>query len=256
MMFLNKLKVVAAAVLVLALCGGAGVLTYRAPAGERRDGDKPVPQAQAADPAANPKAPAPPPPARPMQDVPSARDGILVVVGTEVKEGEKVPKDRLVEVTIAGEVRRFARLKEGDKVEKGQLLALLDPTLALDDVAIAKSKVEAAKADYAASLKTRDAAKERLLTLQKLAQGPNPTVSKEELSAAQLTYDRYFFEEAGKKEGVNAAEKELRRAENVLKTYEIRSPARGTVLQLHKRQGDAARGYDPVVRILLDEADE
>src|SRR6185312_3161447 len=36
-------------------------------------------------------------------EVPSARDGILLVIGTEIKEGAKVPANQIITVAIDGE---------------------------------------------------------------------------------------------------------------------------------------------------------
>src|SRR5262249_38721991 len=63
------------------------------------------------------------------QEVPSQRDGVLLFVGTEVKPGEQVGPDRLIIVKRGDQETRYRRLKEGDTVEAGQLVALLDDRL-------------------------------------------------------------------------------------------------------------------------------
>src|SRR5437016_8963195 len=78
-------------------------------------------------------APAPPAPVEPVKkkgpvQVPSRRDSVV--------------KELLV--------------KEGDKVEEGQVLARLDDRLAEADVKISEARVTACKADILASEKTRD----------------------------------------------------------------------------------------------------
>ena len=55
----------------------------------------------------------------------SKLDGIVQFIGTEIKEGEKVPAGELISAQNGGETKRFRRLRPGDVVEKGQLLAEL-----------------------------------------------------------------------------------------------------------------------------------
>ena len=54
--------------------------------------------------------------------------------------------DRLKPIT-----RDLRLLKEGDEVKEGQLLSLIDPSQALDEFDIKKTKLWAARADFAAS---------------------------------------------------------------------------------------------------------
>ena len=103
--------------------------------------------------------------ANPFVSVPAQRDGVLLVVGTEIKEGEKVPADRLVVVKVGGEEKRYLRLREGDTVEEGQLLARLDDRLARLDADVQKSKVDAAKAALGTASKVHEAAVRRQKTL-------------------------------------------------------------------------------------------
>src|SRR6185437_5330119 len=88
--------------------------------------------------------------------------GILVLIGTEIKDGEKVSARDMVKLEVGSEAKSFRRLRAGDKVEKGQLVAMLDDRLARDDVAVKESKVEAAEAFCLVAEKTRDEAKKRL----------------------------------------------------------------------------------------------
>src|SRR5436305_1693315 len=68
-------------------------------------------------------------------------------------EGMPMPRggDRVIPYT---QTRYFRVLKIGDHVQKGDLLALVDPTLAMDDLAIKASKFDASEADRLASEKT------------------------------------------------------------------------------------------------------
>jgi RNA polymerase sigma factor (sigma-70 family) len=239
-MVLTNLKVAAAVLVAAGMIGvGAGGVTYRTLAAGGPNAD--------ADPAAASRSAR-----RDRVEVPSRRDGVLLVIGTEIKEGEKVPPGDIIILKVGGEQTKYRRLREGDVVEEGQLLARLDDDLARDEVLSKKTTVNAAKAEWEASVKTRDEALERYKTLQKLATPPT-TVSLEDLRGAKLTYDRYFFEEIGKKEAIAKAEAELRQAQTVLRMHEIRSPDRGVIREIYRNRGEAVRALDPVLQLRITE---
>src|SRR5262249_47871482 len=92
------------------------------------------------------------------QDVPSQRDGIVPFIGGEIEAGQEPPADQVIRVTLGGQEQRFRKLKEGDTVRAGQLLAYLDDQLSRDDWAIKKARVAAARADMDAAIKSCDEA--------------------------------------------------------------------------------------------------
>jgi multidrug efflux pump subunit AcrA (membrane-fusion protein) len=186
-------------------------------------------------------------------DVPSQRDGILLVIGTDLKPGEKVPPDQVVVVKAGDEETKYRRLREGDTVEEGQLLARVDDTLARDEVAGRRAAVDAARADWQASVKTRDEAEERYTTISRRYHGGPGSVSLEDYRGAKLTYDRYVFEEVARKAAVAKAEAELRQAQTALRMHEIRSPVRGCVRDIYKNRGEAVRALEPVVQVRVAE---
>src|SRR5262249_49378500 len=76
-----------------------------------------------------------------QEDVPSQRDGVLVFIGTEIADGQQVPTYDVVEVQMGETKKRFRRLKEGDPVERDQLVGLVDDTLARADESIKVAKL-------------------------------------------------------------------------------------------------------------------
>ncbi len=191
--------------------------------------------------AAGPEAPKP----APVVNVPSQRDGVLLVVGTEIKDGAKVPKDRLLTVKRDGRATTYRRLREGDAVEEGQLLARVDDRLARIDLDVAKSKLEGAMADMnAAGRSKEEAARRYQLDLKSPAAVPEVTLSTDKLNA-----ERYAEEEKSKAAGVRVAEEQVMAAQAVLEMYEIRSPVRGTVKAILKSRGEAVKSLETVVRI-------
>ena len=56
-------------------------------------------------------------------------DMVRQMVGSEVKEGEKVPDDQLVMASFGNDKRKYRRLKVGDRVELNDLLGRIDDRL-------------------------------------------------------------------------------------------------------------------------------
>jgi RNA polymerase sigma factor (sigma-70 family) len=239
-MRLTKLRSVVAALVVFGVLGaGAAGLAYHGQAGEPgKPGGGPA--------AAAPDTDGP----EDVIKVPSRVDGVLVLVGTEIKEGEKVPPGRAVTVKVGGEEKKYRRLRVGDKIEEGQLLARLDDQVARDELAIKAVQVEAAQAERDAAAKTRDEAEQRYRTMERLSTGAKSFVSQEDIRAAKLTWDRYSFEEVGKKAFLGMARAEEKLAQTHLGLYEIRSPARGVLTKIARHAGEGVRAYEPVFQIL------
>lgn len=182
------------------------------------------------------------------QDVPSQRDGVLLFLGTEIEANRPVPPDQVVLVRIGNQERRFRRLKEGDIVQAGQLLAHLDDQLSRDDHAIKQARLAATRADLESAIKVADDAKSRYETQRWLRQEGKAT-SEENLRSAKLDWDKASFEAMGKRESVTLAERELSQIETVLRMHQIRSSVTGVIKTVYKRPGEAVHSFDPVVQV-------
>lgn len=185
-------------------------------------------------------------------EVASRKDGILRFVGTEIKEGEHVPADQLIEIQIGADKKKFRRLKEGDLVEKDQLLAMLDDELARAECAIKKGKIVQAKLDSSSAEKTREEARQRLLTAERLFSQGRRMESEEKVREAKLAYARYGIEAESKLEAIKLAELELEQAAINLKGHEIRSGVKGIIKTIYKQPSEAVKGapaYEPVFQI-------
>ena len=191
-----------------------------------------------------------PDPPRDWVLVPAPVKGRLVVVGRELRSGEKPPNDRLV--TIPGEgARQYYRLKEGDRVEKGELLAQIDDRLARTEIEIKKAKVDAAEAELVVAEKARDEARIRHDRIERLVK--QAAVSVDELAAAKLTLERFGEETRSRKAGLVVASRELEQARIRLEMHQIRSPVRGVVQTILKRQGEAASELESIIRIKVED---
>ena len=242
-MTLIRLKFVAAVVLSLGLLGLAGGLLSRTAV--QAQGPAPV---GAQFPVLADKKPVA---AKNKIEVPSQRNGILIVVGTDIKPGDKVPPGQVIKVRIAGEEKQFRRLRVGDRVEEGQLLARLDDRLARDELAIADARIKAKEADLRATEKTVEEARVRLARILKMAAGN--LISEEEVRGARLTAARYTEEVASKKEELKIAVLQRKSAATIVQMHEIRSPVTGVVRKIHKQRGEAVKALEPVFQIEIEE---
>ncbi len=193
------------------------------------------------------KPPAPAAPAAAIVHVPAQRDGVLLVLGTEIKEGEKVPADRVVVIKSDGQEKRYKQLREGDVVEEGQLLARLDDRLARLDVEVQQDKINAAEAVLNTAAKVREAADKREQSLDNLRAAA--AVSAEDLRAAKLEVARAEGDEQVTAAGLQEAKTQMKAAEAVLEMYEVRSPVRGVVKAVGKSRGEAVKALETVVEI-------
>jgi RNA polymerase sigma factor (sigma-70 family) len=180
-------------------------------------------------------------------NVPSQREGVLLVVGAEAKAGAKIPANLLVTVKGDGEVKKYRRLRVGDMVEEGQLLARVDDRLARLDLEVQKSKLEAAESDLSAASHASNAAERLFKRFDKLAGAA--AVDERGVSAAKSTWEQAVEAARSKEAAVRQAQVAVKEAQIVLEMYEIRSPVRGVVKAILKSRGEAVKSLETVVQI-------
>jgi WD40 repeat protein len=184
------------------------------------------------------------------QEVPSQRDGVLLYICTDIKPGEQVAPDRVAIIKVADQEKRYRRLKEGDVVEAGQLLGLLDDRLARDDWAIKKSQIAMNEAGLAAAERAREEAQDRYQTQLRLRTSTaGPATSEEDVGGAKLTWYKNHYEAVSRREAMNLATLEFHQAQTVLGMYEIRSSIPGVIKRIHKNPGEAVKSLEPVLEI-------
>jgi WD40 repeat protein len=153
-------------------------------------------------------------------------------------------------VVPAREFRKVRKLQIGDKVERGQLLALVNPRMAFDDLAIKVAQLQAADAERLASHQTKEEYHRRydaMLSQERIKSG---SASKEEIRGTKLQWDRYAHEEKVKEAQVSKAQRELSAALTTLKMHEIRATVPGIVRAIYKNsEGEAIKANEPVVQI-------
>jgi multidrug resistance efflux pump len=150
---------------------------------------------------------------------------------------------------VARETKAYRKLEVGDRVEEGQLLALVDPVLALDELAVKIAKLDAAEAERRASEKTRDEYRKRWENMRDGSRRTPGAFAQDDIRAAELQYQRYLEEEIHKAAVVRQAQRELSAALTVLRMHEVRSSLRGVVRRIDKHRGEAVKNLEPVLLI-------
>jgi hypothetical protein len=134
----------------------------------------------------------------------------------------------------------YREWQEGNVVEKNDMVAMMDPALALNEVLGKEAKVVAAKADYEASVAILNESQARVERLDRIRATSPSAVPLEEYSAAVLTRDKYKFETVSKKEAIKNAAIEKEQADIILEQHELRNAASGkSIVKQIPKQGNA-----------------
>jgi hypothetical protein len=180
-------------------------------------------------------------------------------VATEVREYRRLQENEEIDigdqdvdaqrVQLLREDRFYRRLQEGDEVTEGQLLGMINPSLAVDDLAIKLAKLHAAVADLETARKTRDEAEQRYKTSQYLFAKAGRVESEENLRGALLTWQRYIYESVSKRQAIAVSAAELKQGLTNLEMHYLRSkvPTPGRIKTIYKNRGDAVKIQDPAV---------
>jgi RNA polymerase sigma factor (sigma-70 family) len=186
-----------------------------------------------------------------VRAVRSVRDGVIAAIGTEIKKGERVPPELVVTLGTGEDARRYRRLRAGDVVEPGQLLALLDDRLARFDIITKESQVRASEAECRVATKTKEEAERRVASMEESMRRVPGSVSRDDYGSAKLTARVQSEEEVSRRSNVTVRQAELEHAKAILATYEIRSYSRGVVRELLKVPGEAVRVGEPVLELVV-----
>jgi WD40 repeat protein len=230
------------------------------------------------------------------QEVPSEKDGKLLLIGSVARPGEAIPPHREMHFTIetlgvpvtawagvspedriveegTGKMFRQARpsdflagsgasapvlvrhkarfriLDIGDRVKEGQVLGIINPALALEEVGIKLARVEAAEAEARASrdlLTESERRHDQIVSARRKVPG---SFSLDDEKIAEVTISKYKNEWQGKQATVKVAQKELSTAQTALAMHQVRASISGVIRAIYKQPGEAVRNLEPVLQI-------
>jgi hypothetical protein len=144
---------------------------------------------------------------------------------------------------------RFRKLSENDEVHEGQLLGVINPPIAVADMAAKESSVRAAEADVHATIATKEESIRRVKQYQKARTKVRGAITDDDYGAAVVTVEKYKQEEVSKKAAVVKAQQELSGAWTTLDLHVIRASIPGRIRSLYKQPGEAVKALDPVLQI-------
>jgi multidrug resistance efflux pump len=145
--------------------------------------------------------------------------------------------------------KEFRRLAEGDEVVEGQLVALIDPTITLNEAAIKVANLEASESERRAAEKTKGEAQRRVTAMDKLRRTNPRALSEDDYWGGVLTAQRYGEEEVAKQTAVVKTQQELIQTAYLLDMHEVRSGVRGTIAALVRSRGEVVKQLETVLRI-------
>jgi multidrug efflux pump subunit AcrA (membrane-fusion protein) len=157
------------------------------------------------------------------------------------------PPAKVIETEIDKVPVKLRKLKLGERVDRGQLLAMIHPGVAREELDLKGTKLDAALRAQEVTMKyVRQAQAEYDFrrTERKRKRGTAEAVGKAWANISRLREELEI-----KKATVRQAQSELRVAQKLLKMHEIRSPIAGVVTLFHKNSGEAVKKLEPVVRI-------
>jgi WD40 repeat protein len=195
---------------------------------------------------------------REKQEVSSPKDGHLLFVGQDVtglQNVQEVPgrRVRTIEVFDGKEVkeRKYRPLEEGDFVEFEQVVAVIDPALAINDLAGKETKLIAARADHVASKDILVESKKRWERLKDLQRQGKQIVTDEEFGTAQVTYYKYLGEEVTKAQAILLADAEKAQANLILTQHFLKSklPGKSIVKKIYKYSGEGIKAQEPILQL-------
>jgi RNA polymerase sigma factor (sigma-70 family) len=159
------------------------------------------------------------------------------------REGDQPEPGKCVVFRQAGRIRK---LQVGDKVQRGDLVAVVNPAVALNDLAIALAEFDAADAEFRAAGKSKELAQVRYEAYSRATPG---SISKDEMLKAQLEALKGVEDEKVKQAAVRAAQAKLNKAATTMQMHEIRSAVSGVVTAIDKKPGEMVRNGDAILHL-------
>jgi WD40 repeat protein len=148
----------------------------------------------------------------------------------------------------------YRRLDRDSKVAPGQLVAMINPTLAVAGVAKAEAKKASAQAELKAAVALEHEAGAQVMRLDRArSSAVRQVVSEQEYAAARLTREKYEQEKYKSVEAIKAAEAELNEAEAVYDQHKVLNKlvgsGKGIIKSVVRSTGDTVKAQEPLMEI-------
>jgi WD40 repeat protein len=194
--------------------------------------------------------------ARHKQEVSCPKEGQILFLGEEVTgAGLFALGNRPLEVafiTLGDNLVPclYQPWHEGDSVDQGQVLALVDPSLAMSELVVKAKKVEVAIADHKSTVAIFEEAAQRF-DRTKNAYQISKGVTIDDLEATRLAKEKYKIDCEAKISAIKAAEAEMAQAETTVQQYRLRSAVNGkaVIKKIAKQPGDGIHAFETVMQL-------
>lgn len=179
------------------------------------------------------------------QNVPSKNSGRLLYFCTDIKPGEVVPPDQIIEHPRTK--KQYRRLRVGETVEKGDLVGFLDDKLAAANQSIEVAAIAAGEARQEAAQQVLRAAGEDYQMNAELWKTRAVPESELRRSKAQFFRAQSDVEEA--KGQLLKSREEFNKAKVILEEHEVRTTIPGTIKRFYRQPGESIKELDPIIEL-------
>ncbi len=153
-------------------------------------------------------------------------------------------------VRAALEPKRIRKLQVGDRVKRGQMVALVDPEVAFAEVSVQVAKLNGSKAEFIAATKAKETAQKQYDGMSRVLPDSPLAFAKFDVDKAKLEAEKGKYEEIVKGNAIRSASAELSKAATTLQMHKVRSKIDGVVRKIYKNaEGDAVKPNEPIVLI-------
>jgi WD40 repeat protein len=188
--------------------------------------------------------------------IPAPVDGTIELIATPLPAGTKIdpndpdivyhPRDLAKD---PGERQAYRRLKEGDPIKKGQLLARIDEQIIQLQIAMNEDLIQTNNESIKKAEVAADAYRRQLLTIQELRASGKAGISEFEVLGLMATVARLELEVVQTKREKVKAEGDLATAKAQLAKFFVRSEIDGRVVKLLKNPQEYARAGEVIMEI-------
>ena len=148
------------------------------------------------------------------------------------------------------ESRKVRLLQVGDRVKRGQLLAMVNPSSAFDDVAVKLSKLDGVEWERISAMKQKEEMYRKWDTASNLRRNTPGAISKDDAETLHVQFEKFQADENVKKQEIGTARCTLNDALTKLRQHEIRAAINGVIKVIYKNhQGDAVKPFEAILQI-------